>query len=492
MNHSIVPRPWRTCSPCLRSALAMMGLAVALAAGAQTPPALEEFAWRAPLTLPQAGAGQSASVVRLDLPVEALAQMQMRAGDDVRVFNQAGDAVPLVRLGAAPTAPAPPVRTPSYRAYPLYAPSSAGRARDAVEIRLDQHGASTRAWVRLGASDAAAPAATAALPAVLLDLREERQVLQALALQVELPANVLVAFHLASSSDLRNWSPVEATGPLYRFDGVDAPTNLLLALRTPLAVQGRYLRLGWTVPGVQVQSVQGVVAATQEAPTRLRYSLPAGQAQARDSLSWQLPFSTPVQALALSASDDATLLPVRIQGRNDAAEPWRTLGSGVVYRLHQSDGVRSNGAFALGGVSVRQLRVVALPGQPLPVQGLQAALEFAPQRLVFLAQRPGPFTLAVGRSATPPAWGDASVLTSVVQAPLEGLGHASVGAPVLQRRALDAPVVPTALSWLPEGITLRTALLWLVLGLGVVILAGVAWALLRQLGKGPGVSGKTM
>ena len=117
MNHSIVPRPWRTCSPCLRSALAMMGLAVALAAGAQTPPALEEFAWRAPLTLPQAGAGQSASVVRLDLPVEALAQMQMRAGDDVRVFNQAGDAVPLVRLGAAPTAPAPPVRTPSYRAW---------------------------------------------------------------------------------------------------------------------------------------------------------------------------------------------------------------------------------------------------------------------------------------------------------------------------------------------------------------------------------------
>ena len=29
--------------------------------------------------------------------------------------------------------------------------------------------------------------------------------------------------------------------------------------------------------------------------------------------------------LVLTSRDDATLLPVRIQGRNDAAEPWRSL-----------------------------------------------------------------------------------------------------------------------------------------------------------------------
>lgn len=474
----------------IRSTGWALGLGLACAAWAQKPPVLEEFAWRAPLTLPQTGAGPAARVVRLDLPVEALAQMQGLAGEDVRVFNQAGESVPMVRLGAAPSSPVPPVRTPSYRAYPLWAPSAASRTRDAVEVQLDQQGTSTRAWVGWSATDPAAPT-TAALPAVLFDLRAERQPLQALVLQAQLPANVLVAFTLASSTDLRHWTPVDVTTPLYRFDGPDAPANTVLELRAPLVVQGRYLRLGWTVPGVQVQSVEGVVATDRDASVLLRYKLPAGQAQARDSVTWSLPFATPVQALALSAQEDATLLPVRIQGRNDAAEPWRTLGAGVVYQLSHSEGVRSNAAFALGGVRVRQLRVAALPGQQLPAVGLQAALEFAPQRLVFLAQGSGPFTLAVGRSATAPAWGDANLLAGVMDTPLEQLAHASVGTAVVARSALDAPVAGTPTPWLPDGVPLRTALLWLVLGLGVVILAGVALALLRQLGAGGASSGRS-
>jgi hypothetical protein len=38
-----------------------------------------------------------------------------------------------------------------------------------------------------------------------------------------------------------------------------------------------------------------------------------------------------------------------------------------------------------------------------------------------------------------------------------------------------------AFSWLPAGISLRSVLLWLVLGLGVLVLGAVAYSLMRQL-----------
>jgi hypothetical protein len=52
----------------------------------------------------------------------------------------------------------------------------------------------------------------------------------------------------------------------------------------------------------------------------------------------------------------------------------------------------------------------------------------------------------------------------------------------------DAPPGPRGplAQWLPRGVEPRTALLWLVLGGGVLLLGGVAWSLLRQLNRKEG------
>ena len=353
-----------------------------------------------------------------------------------------------------------------------------------MEVQLDEGAGSTRAWVRWESGGAAQAKTDAAspLPAVLLDLRSQTQPLQALELDLQLPPNTLVPVTVAVSPDLKTWTTVDTTGPLYRFDGVDAPASTMLTFKSALHVKDRYLRLGWAAQGVQVRGAVGVVAQDTPAATRVRLPLSAGTLNERESQTWTWSFATPIQALVLTSRDDATLLPVRIQGRNDAAEPWRTLGSGVVYRVTQGTEVRSNGAFALGGASVRQLRVQALPGQSLPAKGLQAALEFDPVRMVFLTQGQGPFTLAVGRASTPSAWGDAAVLAGAVGQALDDLPAAKVASAVIAQAALDVPVSGAVAQWLPAGVTLRTALLWLVLGLGVLILGAVAMALLRHLG----------
>ena len=466
--------------------VALLGLG-ALQVSAQKPPQLQEFSWRGSLVLPEAGNplhGQGVSVVRLDIPAAGLAHLQGSQAQDVRVFNLAGEAVPLVRLGAPATTSPTPVRTARLAAYPLFAPNAKTAVRNAVEVQLDESVGSTRAWVRWesggsaqGKADAASP-----LPAVLLDLRQQAQPLQALELDVQLPPNTLVPVTVAVSPDLKTWTTVDTTGPLYRFDGADAPASTMLTFKSALHVKDRYLRLGWAAQGVQVRGAVGVVAQDTPAATRVRLPLSAGTLNERESQTWTWSFATPIQALVLSSRDDATMLPVRIQGRNDAAEPWHTLGSGVVYRITQGTEVRNNGAFALGGASVRQLRVQALSGQLLPTKGLQAALEFDPVRMAFLTQGQGPFTLAVGRAATPPAWGDAAVLAGAVGQALDDLPAAKVASAVIAQAALDVPVSGAVAQWLPAGVTLRTALLWLVLGLGVLILGTVAMALLRHLG----------
>lgn len=442
-----------------------------------------EFAWRGQLLLPPA-----ASLVRAELPVEALLRMQSPAGHDVRVFNADGAVVPYALLRPADLErSAPAVHTRAYPAYPLFATATGAPAtQGAVEVRLSADTATPgSAWVRWNTADKAGAKASAPLPAgaqplqaALFDTRAEQHLLAALRLTAELPRNALVHLRLESSANLQDWQSVPVKGPLFRFDGADAPASSVLELQQPLSVQGRYLRLSWTgQEGVKVSALTGQVATAQTPPARVRAALPAGTPDG-NSLVWTLPFATPLLALHLQAAQDNTLVPVRISGRSDAAQPWRALASAVVFRLDTVGQGSRNSAQDLPATAVRALRVEASNGQPLPAGGLQATVEFAPLQLALLASGPGPFTLAVGRPNTPSAAVEAGVLGSVSPARLAELPAAAVK----QLRA-DAPDAPQlwAAKLLPSGVSLRTATLWLVLVAGVLVLAGVAYALLRQL-----------
>ena len=463
-----------------RIACALLALcSVMNTASAADAPTSAEFAWRGQLVLPA-----GSSLVRAELPVEALLRMQSSAGHDLRVFNADGAVVPYALLRPADLERSTPaVQTRTYPAYPLFATTAGtSAARGAVEVRVSADSASTgSAWVRWGSADAKGakvPTDAQPLQAALFDTRAEQHTLSALRLKAELPRNALVHLQLETSTNLQDWQTVPVKGPLFRFDGSDAPNSTLLELQQPLDVKGRYLRLGWAgQDGVQVSAITGQVAMPHTQPARVRATLPAGTPDG-NSLVWTLPFATPLMALHLQATQDNTLVPVRISGRSDASQPWRTLASAVVYRLDTVGQGSSNSALALPAPSVRALRVEASSGQTLPAGGLQATVEFAPLQVALLASGPGPFTLAVGRANTPPAAVEASVLGSVSPAKLAELPAAAV-----QQLRADPPDAPQlwAAKLLPSGVSLRTAALWLVLVAGVLVLAAVAYGLLRQL-----------
>lgn len=467
--------------PHLATVLLLGTLSVAVAASdAPTP---SEFAWRASLSVPA-----GANAARITLPAEAMVRLQSRDARDVRVFNADVEAVAFSVVAPTGSTADQIAQTRRYPALPLFTTARGTRPdKGSVQVQVDPTTQGGSVWVRFGDSRGAAGGAPSAaaqrLPSALFDTRQDKQTITALNLQAVIPANTLVHFSLASSTDLAHWTPLAVKGPLFRFDGPGAPNNQVLALQHPLPLEGRYLRLSWDdQANVQVQDMAGHIAPSWTPPARVRAPLPAGIPDGNSSLTWALDFATPLAALHVRSARDNTLLPIRILGRDDAARPWRQLATGVVYRVGAAGQENSNPAVALGGASVRWLRVEASQGMALPVPDLQFALEFEPIQLVFLASGKAPFELVAGRARSTAAAIDSALLASVMAGKLQDLPSATITATRLQT---DQGTDSALQRMLPPGTEQRSVMLWAVLLVGVLVLGGVAVTLLRQLSAKP-------
>lgn len=441
---------------------------------AAAEPAPGDFAWRA--TLDTSGRN---GLVRLPLLAEALARLQSRDASDLRVFDAQGQPVAFALATPPRPADAPRAQTPAFRALPLHAaPAGARPPAGVVQLRVDPGSGASSVWVQLGngATEAAA-GTTRALPAALFDTRAQKEAVSGFLLRATIPSNVPVRFTLSTSSDLTSWTPVPAQGRIYRFEGTGAPANDRLELQAPLTLSDRYLRLDWSgQDGVAVESVTGLLAAGEPPRALPSLTLPAPQADGPSALEWQLAFATPIARLDLSTSRDNTLLPLRVLGRDRPSDPWRPLGQALVYRLGEAGQQGANVPAALAHPSVRWLRVEATHGTRLEGVPLDARVQFEPLELVFPAGQGGPYVVAAGRAGTTQAALPVAMLaatTSTRVQDLPAVGIASV-------QSAPAAAAGGWSRWLPRGMDSRSAGLWLVLVLGVLLLAGVAWSLLRQ------------
>lgn len=456
----------------IRLATTAMGLAVFCAGlGHAAAPAPSDFAWRAPLQLPA-----GASMARVSVPGEALVRLQSSDGRDLRVFNAAAEPVAfaLVPAPKPPAAAAP--TTGSYPALPLYSPASAvQQPKGSTQVRIEDASGQRSVWVEMsGAEIAGMPRLNSALFAT----KEEKHTLGGIVVQGTLPANMPIALSVSSSRDLAQWTTIPVRGRLYRFEGDGAPVNMRLEFEQPVKLEGQFLRVDWgDQQGVSVSAISGEIAGPARTVPRVRAELAAPQPAGPVALEIHTDFLTPMAGLALSTPRANTLIPVRILGRNDAAQPWRLLARTVVYRLNDAGGESTNPPVALQGASARWLRLEAGGGVDLGAAQLKATAEFEPMQLVFVATGEGPFQLAAGRAGAPSVALPLSTITAALGSRKpEDLPAATVGRAI----SATADAGPLARLW-PGKVPGKTAVLWGVLLAGVLLLAAVAWSLLRQL-----------
>lgn len=435
-------------------------------------PRPRDFQWHA--TLDTGGRG---GLVRVQLPADALGRLQSATAADLQVFDGGDQPVPFAITTPPPAASAPRT-TPAMAVLPLHA-TEPGQAlpTGALQVKVDSNGAGQSVWVQLGGTPASAGRR---LPAALVDTRALKDPITALLVQGTLPANAPVQIRASSSADLEHWTPVPLQGRIYRFEGNGAPSNDRLELREPLRLQDRYLRLDWAgQEGVDVQAVAGVIAAAAPPPERPAVTLPAPRPDGTGALEWELPFRTRIAQLDIGTASANTLLPLRILGRNQVSEPWRPLGQAVVYRLGPAGQESVNRPAPLQHASVRWLRMEATHGTRMAGVPLAVRAQFDPVEVVFVAGDKGPYRLAAGREAAtnaalPLAMLAATTTNRIADLPLVGVRDARSAPPAVRP------------GWMPQGLDTRTAGLWAVLALGVLLLGAVAFSLLRQLKRDAG------
>lgn len=469
------------------AALSLFTTTAQAAADANSPAA---YAIRVPVTL----AGD-APLQRVLLPAEVLVRLQSPGYADLRLFNGAGQPIPMALAGvAAASAPEEAVALPAYPI--LGAAGTAGPAGlEGLSLRIEERQGQRVVQVdTAGTAGAAAPVGAQAVRGALLDARAVTLPVVRMALDADLPAGQPVTFTVQASPDLKTWRPLAET-VLYRADAsaTGAPATAAGRLGNEQIdlhgadLKNHYLRVTWGDAAVAVRGA--TLATTRGAGPRERVSarvaVPPLGSNPRE-LVLGLPFATPVAALQVTPRGDGNaLIPVRVLGRNHREQPWSPLASAVVYKLTTSGQAQRSGPVELGGVSVRELKIEADAKTPGFAAAPEIALQFEPAQLVFLASGQGPFTLAAGLPGAAAAASAFLPLPSLVpgyQSAQENtlpLARADVArADVAAGQPAGDALVPAAAP--SDGISTRSAVLWGVLLGGVAALAAMAWLLLRQ------------
>ncbi|MFZ3173665.1 MAG: DUF3999 domain-containing protein [Thiobacillus sp.] len=413
----------------------------------------------------------NASLQRLALPREALAALQTANAADVRLFNGKGQSVPIAPI---------PQRNESIalapREWPIYPVMATHPQQNLGNLSLRIEKTADRSVVHVIEGANAEPAAATRQIATLVDTRPIKGPLAELTVDAELAPGEPVALTVSASKDLKNWRTLAQDVPVFRF-GADGPGSLQVPL-PGVHLEDEYLRISWP-PGAafSLRGVRITPAAGAAPPQRL--AVPLAAKPDGKGFVIALPFATPLQALDIRPADANTLVPVRLSGRSARGEPWRALATGVAYRLH-ADGTDSLGPpLELNGATVRELRIEPATGDFAFASAPHVTALLLPQEWVFVASGPPPFILAVGRAGAETA---RLPLTSLIPGHTAGAEDKLPTARVNLASITRQP--PAKLSRISQALgasSTRSLVLWAVLIGGVLVLGGVAWAVMRQM-----------
>jgi hypothetical protein len=475
-------RCWVACAA-RRLAVGLIASAMSAAALATGEPA---YRFEAPIAVQR-----MAPFIELVLPVEAYARSRQNGVEtigirDLRIADARGERVPFAWL--APRADETQTRETlrEARLYPLPArPAADGTWRAPIDLVIEGDRLSVRRAARRDA--AYGDGAAARSGGWIVDLGERTSKDEPAPDQLRLvwsgPNEFSAAFDLASGDDLRTWRR-GGVGQVIALQSGGVPLtqpNVMLAPGT-----GRFVRLVWADPANAPQLIGAQAVTTRrdsiarDAPTELTFAAqPASSAASAAATSRALDFDLggvlPIAGLALqwNGSAGTQVVPVRLQRRNRADEPWRELGAAVFYRIDR-DGTASESPLLALRTEARFVRVVpderAAALAPAQVQ-LRVRAPLA--HLVFAAQGQPPYRLQVGAADVSSS---ALALATLVPAPDDErsrFGIASAGGWIeiaAAARRDDAQQRAKAL---------RPWLLWTVLIAGVGALAFMVWRLVR-------------
>lgn len=460
--------------------LMLLTALLAASAAAQTVPVRpENFAQQARLELNGAGPFYQ-------LPLSVAVYQGVQRGDlgDLRVFNGQGEVVPHALLRPQTTAVAQLQET----VVPVFPILGTTENRGEFSLEVQRRSDGTLIALRQGA-----PSKSGIVRGAVLDASRLAGARRSLRLNFGPAATPFHVFALESSDDLQQWRLLKGNAQLVRLEqeGQRIEHNTV----EWNVDAGKYLRILWADPSSAPSIVAAAVGSfhTDVERPALIWSEPVAPTATnnanKDSYDYRLPGYLPLEQLKISLPQSNTLAPVAIQhlvfdhGRRREQTLWQNLTQAVIYRLNSPEGEIRSPPIVLNSHSESQLRL-AFDARGGGIGNVPPTLQigFVPQQLVFLARGDGPFVLA---------WGAAKIENAALSVTTLVPGYGA------DRKLAASPASLLASTLVPSGVATaaaataseipketRKALLWSVLIVGVLVLAGMAWALVRQMKPG--------
>jgi hypothetical protein len=423
--------------------------------------------WPLVLHAPDAGA------YRVVLDREVYRSATSPSMRDVDVRNAAGAAVP-----AALFSPEQPLAQASrLRDLPWF-PLPRGQATPGRDITLiserDADGRLRRVEARMG--EAGNVATEPAANAWLIDASQVDARIVALHLDWPAQATALdVAYQVEGSDDLRDWRILQ---PHVQLMDLIRGNQRLQQTRIPLDGQAKYLRLlplradaTLTLDGVSAELAPPAVAeAWQWESLHGHEAVENGRTYHLFALDGRFPVARADVAMEGNAAGEWTL-----ESRDEDAAAWQhRAGPWIAFQVGAGNGSERSAEQSLAGiVRDRQWRL----SSRAPINGVPVLrLGYQPEVMVFLAQGQPPYSLVAGSAR---ASRSAAPLPQLVDAIRARRGSdwqpatAALGAPAMLAGEQALQPAPPERDW-------KSWLLWGLLVLGAVVVAGFAASLLRQ------------
>lgn len=408
---------------------------------------------------------------------------------DVRVFNGAGEVVPHAwRPRRATSTEALPLH--GLTLFPLRA--QAGENLDAISIRV-QRGAGGAVNINVNSASAAASGRPTRIAGYLIDNAALERALRAIEIDWRaVPGGFSGKLRVDGSDDLASWRTLVTGAPVL---SLEVGGRKLEQKRVELPQQKlKYLRLSWLVDGAgqaepEIMVARGELADKVVELPREWTTLKAAAGEKPGEYVFDTRGHAPVDRIRFELPEQNTVAQYELLARDAADKPWRTVSHGVAYRLRQPNGEITSPDLAIGVTADRYwlLRVDQRGGgigSGLP----QIQAGWLPHRLVFSARGAPPFLLAYGNGGARPAAFAIETLVPGYQEDAAQPIRAAKTSAAQKVNVRNAAAFPQ--NELGGADRLRAAIdwkrwsLWGALVVGVLILGGMAWRLMRQLAAG--------
>lgn len=436
------------------------------------------------------------ALYRLELP-RAVYRGAVRPDlGDLRVFNGAGEIVPLAFLPRARVEiqKRAPVVLP---VFPVYGEDP--KQLDGLSLRIERNASGT--IVQLD-EQSRAPAPTRKLLAYLADATALKDPVHALEFDVKMEAPYVAKVSIEASDDLSAWRGVAAEAPLLSVKHQGAS---LEQRRVEFASRkAKYFRITWSgmPPRAVLETLRAELGDARVDMVR-QWERVAGHAVADKPGDYV--FDTqgvfPADRVRFELPQENTVAEVQLFSRARGGDaPWRTVSRGIAYRLRRDGTEVSSADLAIGENADRYwLLRIDQKGGGLGAGDPKLVFGWIANEIVWVARGNPPFTLAYGsRDAKPSAYAVESLVPGFRRDAGLGAKVASTekdnALPVKAVEA-DVPAVLGGQKVLEERIDVKKWTLWASLVAGVAFLGWMAWRLLRQMGgserpgpPGPGAS----